>query len=1553
MSYDHAKGGKATNYYIREYDDSGVEKKTTQMFTNSSNNDLAVIYNFAFTEASATCFKIYNAADSNNNTAYYGSGSLVASSPAIDDFSAHPANGVNDNISKGASGKYYDIYFNSSSQIYITYHGEITTSDEMGNETGWYICGNNSSDPKSSLYGMDGTVTTGIPMYVNAAKASDSSKPDIAYYAGLRLSSGDVFWIMRGADLETHYYAKANGSSGSFTHDSTNHVVTCNQLGYYTVALLYSTTSGNTNGVYTDNQLFLSEWDGMEVNGSTRYTIKNRAAPTSGATKRNLGSSSSETIYFKDATWWSGNGSNQKTYIYLFDDYLYFVPNSSWNSGGARFAIYCNDGTWTDLAETGSGTGVFRCNFPSSNQVIFCRMNGSTSENNWNNKWNQTPADQQGYHTISHDSNKWTMASSGWDGAGGTATEERTKNATYPGVEMTHVSPASFSTSQPNIFSHTFDATTGYQKVVFSRSNGNSYDAKTDDVVLSDAGANNMYDISSTSARWTGNQQTVTGTWGSLPTYTITYVESYGGNNDTVGTDSVLSGNTWTVRSITDRSASGYGSPASWSGSNGSTYTPGGTGAAINSDITLTATYTGLTRYDVTFKVYKDGTELSSSSDYYYSSGTKSSVTSPLMPATNYYGYTTPTKWRTVNDGKTGTAYNPNASITPGSVTLYATYVAMGTKTYYFDVHDVASSFATNGLTLNIWNDSVSNSAVAATRVDGSYDDWWEVTVPYYSDAYFQVYSGSNKQSSSSKYQLSAKDGDIFKITAFTPGSNADGSCTGSWLNVQSSGDIRTVTLYRSRNRNGVLTNDSPALNTYRLLDHESWTLSQAVITDNYGSIAGYTTPTEFHVGSNSSATTKVRDNSWTITEDTTIYGVYSRQEYTFRVRQSAAFADASYETLASVAWNIEGDNSKTFENVHLGQGKIWYIDDNTANAGGSTYVGNILWEDIVLTNDSISISVTGATTATADKDYYFVQSGNNIRTKIGGTYDIVITPSTTDSSKKITAITLKSVDTTDFKILGNGGAFPDGDSDGTIDFDVDDGFAASSATGNGTTIDFSFGSKTFWINDKFKAAQPYTGGASTHSWSYSFSGLTNYFYTKEVNSITNIYSRVHIAATVTIKFTISSGAFSIEFSNGNETAPSNITFNHARNAGIYIETSANADFSNSTIQMMHTTSNASYRAQEAPITLSQNIYFRVFETKSNTTANNDTLTTEAAIRAATENYYTAMDNYPEGFASGTSGGIGHIKYSGSTNRWTISLSTSNQVHIDTYTGASTKSTEHHVPYYIIGRGMPGSDLRECDYTTEKGIQLYTYGNNAANLPAYAGPVGDAGDSVSPYGDGIALVKGDTFKFSDASKLIGSQSQSSGTGYSIASDGTVSITASGTYYVYLSGSAGSEVINISQKTAGSDSKRRNGDIVSQNGVTQISSSGNSLTFGGNLDYSLLDAYGTGKFIFEIQLTHVSSGAAGTMTYRITNGNNYEISVAKKDAVQSSATSYGSDQPISASGSYNSFERNIASGTQYTTLRITLTAAQIRSMMVAGSYTFSMTIAYSFVESSIS
>lgn len=108
----------------------------------------------------------------------------------------------------------------------------------------------------------------------------------------------------------------------------------------------------------------------------------------------------------------------------------YFKPKDNyWNSADARFAAYVHNSTndsynWYDMKyEEALSCYSFTLMLSDGyNEVIFCRMNGSTTDNNWDNKWNQTPGKDKGYEKLPTDGKNYYILNDGWDNCGGSWT---------------------------------------------------------------------------------------------------------------------------------------------------------------------------------------------------------------------------------------------------------------------------------------------------------------------------------------------------------------------------------------------------------------------------------------------------------------------------------------------------------------------------------------------------------------------------------------------------------------------------------------------------------------------------------------------------------------------------------------------------------------------------------------------------------------------------------------------------------------------------------------------------------------------------------------------------------------------------------------------------------------------------------------------------------------------------------------------------------------------------------------------------------------------------
>lgn len=100
---------------------------------------------------------------------------------------------------------------------------------------------------------------------------------------------------------------------------------------------------------------------------------------------------------------------------------VYLKPNSNWTQSNARFAAYFWGGAvgekWVSMTAVGDGT--YEAHLPEGYDygcnIIFCRMNPSTTANNWNNKWNQT----SDLKTPTDGKNLYTVKAGTWDKGGG------------------------------------------------------------------------------------------------------------------------------------------------------------------------------------------------------------------------------------------------------------------------------------------------------------------------------------------------------------------------------------------------------------------------------------------------------------------------------------------------------------------------------------------------------------------------------------------------------------------------------------------------------------------------------------------------------------------------------------------------------------------------------------------------------------------------------------------------------------------------------------------------------------------------------------------------------------------------------------------------------------------------------------------------------------------------------------------------------------------------------------------------------------------------------
>ena len=129
---------------------------------------------------------------------------------------------------------------------------------------------------------------------------------------------------------------------------------------------------------------------------------------------------------------------------------LYLKPNDNWNQSGARFAAYFfnNGEIWVDMTDA-DGDGIYQCEAPAGYpSVIFCRMNPGTTENNWNNKWNQTA----NLTTPTGNATLFTVPNGSWDGSDGTNWSTFTATRSLRSAKKTTTTDGTMDVQMPEFY---------------------------------------------------------------------------------------------------------------------------------------------------------------------------------------------------------------------------------------------------------------------------------------------------------------------------------------------------------------------------------------------------------------------------------------------------------------------------------------------------------------------------------------------------------------------------------------------------------------------------------------------------------------------------------------------------------------------------------------------------------------------------------------------------------------------------------------------------------------------------------------------------------------------------------------------------------------------------------------------------------------------------------------------------------------------------------------------------------------------------------------------
>ena len=163
--------------------------------------------------------------------------------------------------------------------------------------------------------------------------------------------------------------------------------------------------------------------------------------------------------------------ANAKNNYDQSDAVIFLKPNTNWTDKNPRYAAYFFDSVekWVDMQQVGT-TGYYYCQVPTDidcKQVIFCRMNPETTENDWKNKWDQTIDLNIG----EADSNCYTVKEGTWNQGGGNwsayqldSTAELTASpATVKTNETVTITPTISETKYNNIYdvSYSISPTSG------------------------------------------------------------------------------------------------------------------------------------------------------------------------------------------------------------------------------------------------------------------------------------------------------------------------------------------------------------------------------------------------------------------------------------------------------------------------------------------------------------------------------------------------------------------------------------------------------------------------------------------------------------------------------------------------------------------------------------------------------------------------------------------------------------------------------------------------------------------------------------------------------------------------------------------------------------------------------------------------------------------------------------------------------------------------------------------------------------------------------------
>ncbi len=240
-----------------------------------------------------------------------------------------------------------------------------------------------------------------VGWYTNSSGTGTAASTNASYT--FTMGDADVTYYAKFEQLDIYLTGYINGSDVS---DTTHHF-TAGSNGVYTYTYKFTGGSDQWITIYDGTNAYHPASSGAGSGTAADTSLTDTTPAGINGNKWKVDACKGTTVTF---TWNSVN----KTLSWAFvSRELYLEPNSNWTQSSARFAAYAygNGDNWYSM--TSAGSGYYKVTIPATYpNVIFARMNGGNTTNNWSNKWNQS-----GDLTIPSDKNCFTVPDGAWDGS--------------------------------------------------------------------------------------------------------------------------------------------------------------------------------------------------------------------------------------------------------------------------------------------------------------------------------------------------------------------------------------------------------------------------------------------------------------------------------------------------------------------------------------------------------------------------------------------------------------------------------------------------------------------------------------------------------------------------------------------------------------------------------------------------------------------------------------------------------------------------------------------------------------------------------------------------------------------------------------------------------------------------------------------------------------------------------------------------------------------------------------------------------------------------------